>query len=81
MRSKRTKDRIDKLSKKYKVSSSQVQEVVESPFRFFIKIANEGDKENFIFHSLRIMNWGLFSVKKGRIEFFKKLANNDNIKT
>lgn len=75
MRSKRTKVHLEKLSKKYKIKFSQMEEIVESPFKFFIKVAAEGDRENMIFDSVRIIGWGLFSVKEGRKEHFKKIKN------
>ena len=75
MRSKRTKEHLEKLSKKYGIRISQAQEIVEAPFRFFVQIASEGDKKTLRFDSVRIIKWGLFSVKEGRKEFFKKLNN------
>ncbi len=75
MRSKRTKTHLENLAKKYGLRLSQVEEIAESPFKFFAQIASEGDKENLIFDSVRIIKWGLFSVKEGRKEFFKKLKD------
>lgn len=73
MRSKRTKDHLEELAKKYNLRVSQVEEIVETPFRFFVHLAGKGDKDTLTFHSLRIYKWGLFSVKKGRKEHLKKL--------
>jgi len=75
MRSKRTKNHLEYLAKKYGLKVSQVEEIVEAPFRFFVQIAGEGDKEKLRFDSVRIIKWGLFSVKEGRKEFFKKLRD------
>lgn len=73
MRSKRTKEHLERLAKKHGVKLSQVEEIVESPFKFFVEIAREGDRETMKFDSLRIIKWGLFSVKEGRKEHFIKL--------
>jgi len=75
MRSKRTRTHLENLARKYELRLSQVEEIVESPFKFFVKIAGEGDKENLKFGSVRIIKWGLFSVKEGRKEYFKKIAD------
>jgi len=75
MRSKTTKTHLEQLAKKYGLRLSQVEEIVEAPFKFFVQIAKEGNKEKLEFDSVRIIKWGLFSVKKGRKEFFKKIRD------
>lgn len=72
MRSKNTKNHLETISKKYGIKYSQMQEIAECPFRFFTQIAGEGDKETLNFDSVRIINWGLFSVKEGRKKFLKE---------
>ena len=52
-----------------------MQEIAEAPFKFFVQIASEGDKKTTTFDSVRIIKWGLFSVKEGRKQFFKRLNN------
>ena len=80
MRSKRTKTHLENLAKKYGLRLSQVEEIAEAPFRFFAQIASEGDKDKLEFDSVRIIKWGLFSVKEGRKEYLKKI-NDDKKRT
>lgn len=68
---------MEKLAKKNHISFSQAEEIAEAPFRFFLKISAEADRENLIFDSVRILKWGVFGVKKGRLEHFKKIMEND----
>lgn len=75
MRSKRTKEHLEKLAKKYDLKVSQMEQIVEAPFRFFVQIASEGDRKTMNFHGVRILKWGLFSVKEGRKQHFIKINN------
>lgn len=75
MKSKRTRTHLEYLARKYGIELSQAEEIAEAPFRFLFKVMAAGDKENLKFDSVRIIKWGLFSVKEGRKEFFKKLKN------
>lgn len=75
MRSKRTKTHLEELAKKYGITTSQMEEIAEAPFRFFVEVASEGNRRTMTFHSVRIIKWGLFSVKEGRKEHFKKINN------
>ena len=75
MRSKRTKTHLEELAKKYNITVSQMEEIAEAPFRFFVEVASEGNRRTMVFHSVRIIKWGLFSVKEGRKEHFKKINN------
>lgn len=75
MRSKKTEEHLVKLAKKHGITLSQMREIAEAPFRLLLKVTAESDRENLIFDSLRIINWGLFSVKKGRLEHFKKIKH------
>lgn len=75
MRSKKTRTHLENLAKKHGLRLSQVEEIVEAPFRFFVQVASEGNKEKLNFGSVRIIKWGLFSVKEGRKEYFKRLKN------
>jgi hypothetical protein len=75
MRSRRTKTHLEELARKYNIKVSQMEEIAEAPFRFFVQIASEGDREQMNFDSVRIMGFGLFSVKEGRKQHFKKINN------
>lgn len=75
MRSKKTEEHLVRIAKKYNISVNQMREIAEAPFRLLLKITSESDRDNLIFDSLRIINWGVFAVKKGRLEHFKKLKN------
>lgn len=73
MRSRRTKTHLEELARKYNIRVSQMEEIAEAPFRFFAQIASEGDRKQMNFDSVRIIGFGLFSVKEGRKKHFKKL--------
>lgn len=73
MRTKRTKRYIDETAKEHGLRSPQVQEVAESMFRFASQIMSEGNRNIMDFGEVRLMGWGVFKVKPGRLAFFKKL--------
>ena len=73
MRSKRTKEHLEKLAKKYNIKVSQMEQIAEAPFKFFVQIASEGDRETIDFHGVRVIKWGLFSVKEGRKQHFLRI--------
>jgi len=73
MRSRKTKTHIEELAKKYGIKISQMEEIAEAPFKFFVQVASEGNRKTMKFDSVRIMGFGLFLVKEGRKKFLKKL--------
>lgn len=75
MRTKRTKGYIDEVARKHGLRSSQVQEVAESMFRFTSQIMTEGNRNIMDFGEVRLMGWGVFKVKEGRIKFFERLRD------
>lgn len=75
MRTKRTKEYIDEVARKHGLRSSQVQEVAESMFRFTSQIMTEGNRNIMDFGEVRLMGWGVFKVKEGRIKFFERLRD------
>lgn len=54
-----------------------MEAIAEAPFRFFVKVATEGDRKTMEFHSVRVIKWGLFSVKEGRKKYFKQRNDAD----
>lgn len=73
MRTKKTKEHISKLAKKYNLPVSTVEEIVETPFRFTAEVMKEGNPKTMDFGQVRLMKWGVFKVKEGRKKFFKRL--------
>ena len=73
MRSRKTKIHIEEIAKNHGIKPSQMEEIAEAPFRFFVQIASEGNRQTMKFDAVRIMGFGLFLVKEGRKKFLKKL--------
>ena len=70
---------LEEIARKYSIKVSQMEEIAEAPFRFLVQIASEGNRKTMEFDSVRIIKWGLFSVKEGRKKHFKKI-NDDKDK-
>lgn len=75
MRSKRTKEHLERIAKKYNITLIQMEKITEAPFRFFVEVASEGNRQTMEFDSVRILKWGIFSVKEGRKKHFEKINN------
>lgn len=75
MRSQKVKKLLKKIAEKEGITFEQMKEIAEAPFRFTAKKIAEGDKKTLTFFNVRIMKFGIFAVKQGRREFFKKIMN------
>ena len=73
MRTKRSKRFMEEVAKAHDLRTEEVEEVVESFFRFTAEVMEEGNKETMDFDQVRLIKWGLFKVKDGRKEFLQKL--------
>lgn len=73
MRSKTTRKYLEDIAKELNITVAQAQEIAEAPFQFVAKVFKEGDRTAMNFNSVRIMYFGRFMVKKGRVEHFKKI--------
>lgn len=49
-----------------------IREVADSIFGFVASTIKSGDRENYEYKNIRIQNFGIFGVKKGRIDYYKK---------
>jgi len=72
MRSKRTRELIRKIAEDEGLTIKQVDEIVNSFFRFAAKRMKEGDKYTRTYNSIRLFKFGVFNVKQGRINRLKR---------
>jgi hypothetical protein len=73
MKSKEGMEVVKLLAEKYNLTSKQVLEIVESPFKFQVHLmANISDKEKYKFPSLKIINFGRFVQSECNVALFKK---------
>lgn len=71
-----TKDRIiDRLSRKYSLSKSKIEEAVDSQFKFVTEVMRKGE-----FESVRLRFWGVYKVKPYRLKKVKERHENDEEK-
>ena len=73
MRTKRTREFIDEVAKNNNLRTDEATEIVESFFRFTAEAMADGNKNTMEFDQIRLMKWGVFKVKEGRKNFFKRL--------
>jgi len=73
MNSKTTRKVIRELAEKYKLNFDQAFKIAESQFLFVADRMKAGDKETLTFFNVRLKKWGMFGVKPGRKNFFKRL--------
>lgn len=66
MRSSRSRAIIKKIAEQEGLTIKQVEEIVNSPFRFTSKRMKEGDKATYTFKDTRLFKFGTFKVKPGR---------------
>ena len=71
MRSRRTRDLIRKIAKDENLTIKQVDEIVNSFFRFTAKKMGEGDRKNLEYSTIRLFKFGVFKVKEGRKKFLR----------
>jgi nucleoid DNA-binding protein len=72
MRSRQTRELIRKIAEDEDLTVKQVEEIVYSFFRFTSKKMKEGDKYTRTYESIRLFKFGIFSVKRGRINELKR---------
>jgi hypothetical protein len=72
MRTKRTRDYINILAKKYNLEPKQVLEITESMFRFTAQTMTNSNRKLMWFDEVRLMGWGVFRVKEGRRKYFER---------
>lgn len=61
---------IQKLSRKYGISSKEVEKAVSSQFKFVARVMRTGK-----FESVRVPYWGVFRVNKYRKRKIDEMAN------
>jgi nucleoid DNA-binding protein len=66
MKSKRSKARIRQIAEQENLTLRQVEEIVNSPFKFVAKMMPKGDKYSIDFPQIRIFKFGVFHLKPGR---------------
>lgn len=71
MRTKPTRDLIRKIAKDENLTIKQVDEIVNSFFRFTAKKMGEGDRKNLEYSTIRLFKFGVFKVKEGRKKFLR----------
>lgn len=72
MRSERTKALIRKIATDESLDIKQVDQIVNSFFRFTAKSMADGDRENLIFNHIRLFKFGVFRVKEAKRQEFKE---------
>lgn len=72
MRSKTTKKYLDACAAEHGITIKQMTEIAEAPFRFTAEVFRQGNRETMDFSSVRIMYFGRFAVKPGRLKHFKE---------
>jgi nucleoid DNA-binding protein len=78
MRTKVTKKYLEDVAKEQGITLSQMQEIVEAPFKFTSEVFSKGNRETMEFDSVRLMYFGVFKVKEGRKKRFKQINNDKN---
>ena len=73
---------IKRLSLKYNLPEEEIRRIVFSPFELVKKSMKDAEPNNIeSFKNIRIINFGLFAVKPGRIKHLKKQNDDRNNKT
>ena len=75
MRTKRTKGYIEETAQEYGVRPSQVKDVADSMFEFVTEIISEGDRKRLNFPEIRLMKWGIFTVRESKRKQFEKVRD------
>ncbi len=75
---KKIQEIIKKMALEYGISEEEVKEIVFSPYEMLCETIKSAEKDNEeSFKNVRIMNLGLFAVKKGRLNYLKKKKEKD----
>ena len=48
------------------------RQITDTVFEFVTQTMKGGDRDNYLYENVRILNFGIFGVKQGRIDYFKK---------
>lgn len=72
MRSKRTRALIRKIAEEEGLTIKQVDDIVNSFFRFTVKQMSQGDRKNLEYSSIRLFKFGVFKVKEGRKQYLRR---------
>jgi nucleoid DNA-binding protein len=48
------------------------REITDTIFDFVAKTMKAGDRENYQYENVRVFNFGIFGVKQGRVNYYKK---------
>ncbi len=68
---KKIQEIIKQMALEYGVSEAEMKLIVFSPFEMLHSTIKEADREKKdSFKNVRIINLGLFAVKKGRLKYF-----------
>ena len=84
MKSQKVREIIKNLAKKYNLPISEIEKIVESPFRFQAYIMKEKtNRETLEFPSVRIKNFGIFHSPDWLKEKYKEInkAKDGTIRT
>lgn len=71
-------DLIRDLAKKYKMTIEQMKDLVESPFHVAVDAIRSSDRENLIFPSVRIINFGVFYPSPTKVKVINERSKKKN---
>jgi len=63
---------IERLSKQYNITQEEVKDIIQIEFEFIKKTMKKVDSYNDFFPYIRLANLGVFKVKEGKQEHFRK---------
>ena len=81
MRTKRSKKYIEDTADELGVKPSQVKAVADSMFDFVADTISEADRKRMNFPDIRLMNWGIFTVRESKRKQFEKVNNERSTRT
>lgn len=68
MRSKKTRDLIRKIAEDENLTIRQIEDIVNSPFRFTSKLMSKGNRKTMEFPIIRLFKFGTFRPRKGYLK-------------
>lgn len=72
MRTFNSKDLAFNLADHEECNYNDAKEIIDSVFGFVRETMKEGDRKNYEYKNVRIFNLGLFAVKKGKVNYYKR---------
>ena len=54
------------------INFNHAKDITDSVFEFIAETMKKGDRKNYKYENVRVLNFGIFGVKEGRKEYYKK---------